>query len=282
MSEVRVHDVVVAGVKSLVRESGPPTASEAVVFVHGNPGSSEDFADLLPRVGEFARAVAPDMPGFGKAARPRDFAYTIDGYAAHLARMLRELGISRVHFVLHDFGGPWGMALAAESGAGLTVASFTLINIGVMPGYRWHRIARLWRTPVIGEILQAIPTRGSFRFALNAENPKPFPDAFVNRMYDDADWPMKRAVLALYRSVDDLGGAMQRMGDALRARRLPALVVWGEADPYAPSRFAETQKEYFDADVHVLAGCGHWPMIDEPERVRDLILPFLRRQLGAG
>ena len=83
MAEVSVGRESVAGVSSLVRSSGPGEAREAVLFLHGNPGSSEDWADLLARTGELARAVAPDMPGFGKADRPRDFDYTVDGYARH-------------------------------------------------------------------------------------------------------------------------------------------------------------------------------------------------------
>ncbi len=67
MAEVGQRTVVVDGVRSLVRTSGPIGASEAVVFVHGNPGSSEDWLDLLSATGEFARAIAPDMPGYGKA-----------------------------------------------------------------------------------------------------------------------------------------------------------------------------------------------------------------------
>ena len=55
-----------------VREVGEPGADEAVVFVHGNPGSWHDWADLLGRVGGFARAVALDMPGFGAADKPDD------------------------------------------------------------------------------------------------------------------------------------------------------------------------------------------------------------------
>ena len=46
-----------------------------------------------------------------------------------------------------------------------------------------------------------------------------------------------------------------------------------------PVRYAQVQKEYFDAEVHTLPGCGHWPMVDEPEVVAGLVIPFLRRQL---
>lgn len=55
--------------------------------------------------------------------------------------------------VAHDFGGPWALAWAARNPD--VLASATLINTGVLIGYRWHRYARVWRTPVLGEVFRA-------------------------------------------------------------------------------------------------------------------------------
>jgi pimeloyl-ACP methyl ester carboxylesterase len=100
-------EIVVGGVRSPVVQAGPSDATEAVVFVHGNPGPSDDWTDLLQRVGAFARAIAPDMPGYGGASKPRDFDYTIAGYADHLGGLLDQHGVERAHLVAHDFGGAW-------------------------------------------------------------------------------------------------------------------------------------------------------------------------------
>jgi pimeloyl-ACP methyl ester carboxylesterase len=277
MAEIRTTQVVVDGVRSLVRSSGPHDATEAVVFLHGNPGSGEDWLDLLPHVGDFARAIAPDMPGYGKADRPSNFDYTIAGYARHLSGLLEQLVVTRVHLVMHDFGGPWGLQWASERPT--QVASITLMNIGIVPGYRWHTIARIWRTPVLGEVFQRLNGRRSFRSGLNAGNPKPFPDEFVNRMFDYADAGHKRAVLALYRA-SDLDVFSRHVGPLLKPLSLPALVIWGAADDALPVRFAQVQQEYFRVETHVLADCGHWPMIDDPDQVRSLVLPFLRRHVS--
>jgi pimeloyl-ACP methyl ester carboxylesterase len=83
--------------------------------VHGNPGSSLDWARLAREVGEFGRAVAMDMPGFGAADKPPHFDYSVPGYARFLGRLLSERRIRRAHLVLHDFGGPWGIAWAAAN-----------------------------------------------------------------------------------------------------------------------------------------------------------------------
>jgi pimeloyl-ACP methyl ester carboxylesterase len=67
---LRTDDVTVDGVRSPVMQGGPLAAEEAVVFVHGNPGFSEDWRDLSERLSEFARTIAPDMPGYGNADKP--------------------------------------------------------------------------------------------------------------------------------------------------------------------------------------------------------------------
>lgn len=272
------HIIEVSGVHSPVWTAGPADAEEAVVFVHGNPGASEDWLDLLSGVGAFARAIAPDMPGYGEADRPKHFDYTVEGYARHLDGILGQLGIRRVHLVLHDFGGGWGLQWAALHPD--RVASLVLVNIGVLPGYRWHKFARIWRTPILGELFQLMTTRSGLQLLLNRDNPKPFPKAFIDRIHAHSDWGHKRAVLKLYRATANLGKESERIGLALKPLALPALVIWGEGDVYLPVRYAAVQREYFKAEVHTLAGCGHWPMVDEPARVAELVLPFLQRQLA--
>jgi pimeloyl-ACP methyl ester carboxylesterase len=166
--------LTVDGIRAPMLAAGPPAATEAVVFVHGNPGSSQDWARLVERTGTFARAVAWDHPGFGRADKPAGFDYTVKGFAAHLGRCLDALGITRAHLVLHDFGGPWGMAWAAAHPAAF--ASGTLINIGILPGYRWHYLARIWRTPVLGELFNATTTRTGFRLLLRHATPAGSPE----------------------------------------------------------------------------------------------------------
>src|SRR5262249_27962757 len=123
------RQVVVRGVRSPVTEDGASESTEAVVFVHGNPGSAQDWEFAISSVAEFARVIAPDMPGYGSADRPRDLPYTVKGYADHLAGILAQLGVSRVHLVVHDFGGPWGLQWALDNPDAL--ASVTLIDTGV-------------------------------------------------------------------------------------------------------------------------------------------------------
>ncbi len=260
--------------------AGPPDSAEAVVFVHGNPGSRRDWDDLLSRVAPFARALALDMPGFGHADKPDSFSYTVEGYAGFLESALRELGVERAHLVLHDFGGPWGLQWAARNRERL--ASAVLINTGALVGYRWHYLARIWRTPLAGEVFQATTTRSGLRTVLRHGNPRGLPRAFVDRMYDDLDAGTRRAILRLYRATDDPGAVGKSHADALRPLDRPALVVWGAHDPYLSPTLAARQREAFpSAEIAVLEDSGHWPFADDPEAVGRLVEPFLRRAVDA-
>jgi pimeloyl-ACP methyl ester carboxylesterase len=220
------------------------------------------------------------MPGFGEADDPpAGFEVHVGSYSNFIQQALEELGIERVHLVLHDFGGPFGLAWAAEHHE--SVASVTLIDTGVLTGYRWHYLARIWRTPVVGELFQLLESRRMFhRLLRHGNEQRPLPRPFVDRMFDDYDRETRRAVLRLYRSTGRPGPGRDRLTGVLRARDLPALVVWGKHDPYVPHRFAERQREVFPrAKVVVLEESGHWPFADDPEGTAAEVIPFLREQM---
>jgi len=156
-----------------------------------------------------------------------------------------------------------------------------LINIGVLPGYRWHSLARRWRTPLLGELMNAWIPRAGWRRAMAGANPKGLPLEFVDKMYDDYDRETRRTVLRLYRATPDPGATAQELGPPLAALRKPALVVWGAKDPYITADFAERQREFFDVErVVLLPESGHWPFQDDPQGVAEPVLAYLSERIG--
>lgn len=267
--------LLTGGTRTRLVQAGPDEASEAVVFVHGNPGSADDWERLVGAAGRGGRrALAFDLPDFGETVAPPGFEHSVPGYAAFVDGALAELGVERVQLVLHDFGGPIGLVWAA--GHLDAAATVTLIDTGLLPGYRWHTTARIWRTPVLGELFQAVTTRAGFRFAQNRIEPRGLPRDFVEGMYDHYDRRTRRAVLKLYRATPDPGGMSESLIELFRSRDIPALVIWGEGDAYLPHSYAYRQREAFpSADVHVLPASGHWPYADAPETVERLLVEFL-------
>lgn len=275
--------LTVAGRATRVLEAAPPgqaDAAEAVLFVHGNPGSRLDWADLVARVGAFTRAVAIDLPGFGQADKPPPdvFPYTVPAYADWLEPARTALGLRRVHLVVHDFGGPFGLEWAA--GHLKDVGSVTVINAPPVQGYRWYLLARAWRTPIVGELVQWSLVGPTFKWTAGRGHPSGLPRAFLDRMYADYDAGTRRAVLALYRATD-----ARRMVTAdaatFAAADLPALVVWSDHDVYMDTRFAYVHRAAFpSAEVVVLPNRGHFVLAEDPEAVAAHVVPFLRLRVG--
>ncbi len=282
-SGVRGRWLRVEGLRTRVLESGPRRGGRAVVFVHGNPGSSQDWLDLLPRAGDLGeRALAFDLPGFGHADKPFGGPYTLDRAARWFGHALRALGVRRVDLVVHDLGGPLAMRWAAHHPNRLRSA--VIIDSGLLLGYRYHYLARIWRTPAVGELFMQSTTRETFTAGIQNGQQRPLPVAFVNRMYDDYDRATRCAILAAYRSADQARlqqyAAAEARAFARRPHR-PALVLWGAHDPYLPVAMAERQREGFPAaEVHICADCAHWPFVDRPLRTRRLVIPFLRRAIA--
>lgn len=283
MSDLTRTRVEVQGISTRLIQGGPADSPEAVVFVHGNPGSSDDWERLIAAVSGAVddggaahprRALAFDLPDFGETGAGEGFEHTVPSYAEFVDAALKVLGVERVHLVVHDFGGPIGLVWAA--GHVEALASITLIDIGILPGYRWHRMARIWRTPVLGELSQAITFRSGFRRLIAASEPRGLPREFLDRMYDQYDRRTRRAVLDLYRATDEPGAAATEFAAYMAPHDIPALVVWGEHDAYLPSSYAVRQRDAFpSADVHVLPASGHWPFADSPEIVQRLLVGFL-------
>ena len=199
--------------------------------------------------------------------------------------MLDQLGIKRVVLVAHDFGGIWGLQWASQHPDALTGA--VLIDTGVLKDYVPHPLALVWATPGAGEAQVASTVRSTFHQAVQFMQPRPLPDAFIDRMYDDYDRATRCALLRYYRSVRDatLGNSnalADKQTAALKKRRRPALVIWGQKDPYIPSEQAYKQRAAFPgARVEVFPDSAHWPFVDNAAKTRALVVPFLRPRLTA-
>lgn len=270
--------VSVAGFTTSIVEGGARGSEEAVLFMHGNPGNSLDFLGLFDAVPRGTREVAVDILGFGDADKPYDFPYDLASSRPLVDRLVRELGIERLHLVGHDVGSVVGIDFAARHPDKLSSA--VLLAGGIMIGYVDHHFARVWKTPIVGEQNMRGVTRESFVNVLQAHNPRPLPREFIDRNYDYFDRATRCAVLKLYRAMPDLNRLGREHADALRPHDRPALVIWGDLDPFLPQHVAWNQREGFpSADVHVFRRSGHWPFVDEREQARRLMNEFLTRHV---
>jgi pimeloyl-ACP methyl ester carboxylesterase len=273
---VRSGRVTVDGVSTRVLEAGPANAKEAVLFLHGSPTNARDWDDLLAATGRFTRAIAIDMPGYGKSQKNVGARQNSDGAVRFIQRTIEELGLRRVVLVGHDYGGIWGVRWASRNPKALIAA--VLIDGGLLIDYVPHPYAVTWATPGAGEAQMASTTRESFTSNFQALSPKPFPAGYLDRLYDDYDRATRCAILRYYRSTsEDYQTAPREQAARLRPHNRPALVLWGQKDPYVPPEQAEKQRQAFpSARIVLFEESGHFPHVDDPPRTRNVVLPFLR------
>ena len=190
-----------------------------VLYLHGVPTNSDDWLPFLERSG----GLAPDLPGFGRSGKPGSRRYTIDEYDRFIERYLDLVGVERVSLVVHDWGAV-GLAFAQRHPE--RIERLVILNaVPFLPGYRWHRIARIWRTPLLGELVMGSTGRFTLRYASRESNvtPGPLPEAWLDTVLDHFDQGTPRAIMRLYRSSppDVLAAAGARLGEL----SMPALVA---------------------------------------------------------
>jgi pimeloyl-ACP methyl ester carboxylesterase len=271
---VREASVRAGGVETFYREAGSG-AGPPLVCVHGNPDTGELWIDLAQRAGELGRVIAPDLPGFGRSEHPpaARFDAHMDSYGHWFEAFLDALGIGDYRLAVHDWG---ALALAPASRAPERVARLAVIDaVPLHAGYRWHWVARVWRAPRLGELAMAAFNATTLRQLSRLSSPRPGPqdDGWIAQATRHLDAGTKRAILALYRSADP--PALARAGERLPDLRCPALVVWGDGDPYIGLPEARRYAEVLpDARLHVAPGAGHWCLREDPA-VRDELVAFL-------
>src|ERR687886_2166451 len=261
VSEVVEKHAEVGGTAVAWREAEPATGAP-VLYLHGVPTSGSDWLPFLARTGGFA----PDLPGFGRSGKSAGFDYSIPGYAAWLHAFVEHLGLERLSLVVHDWGAV-GLALAQD--APELIDRLVVIDaVPFLPGYRWHTVARIWRTPVLGELFMGTTTRRGARFVARRTRsvPEDQVDAWIDEHLPNFDHGTQRAILRLYRSAPP--DVLAKAGERLGAVAAPALVVWGEHDPFLPYSFAHAYAAALGGEATAdIVKAGHWPFVDRPELV---------------
>ena len=260
------------GVETFVAERASEQGHEAttslptVLLLHGNPDSSKLWQGVIDRLPEY-RCVAPDLPGFGLSRADPEYSERLgDRPLGTMADWLdgvvdRVIPEGPIHLVVHDFGGPYGLAWALRRSD--RIASITAIDTLFFADYRWHFWARVWRTPWLGELSIYLFSWPIFRWEMRRGSPS-LTDTQLREVWAGVTTTMKRMVLTLYRATDSaiFKGHQERLQELLRS--VPSLAIWGENDPYIGPEWAYR----LGADeVQILEGCGHWTPLEAPDQV---------------
>lgn len=243
----------------------------AKLFLHGVPDSPAIWGPLLAALdlGD-TPVVVPALPGF-TAPLPAGFPATKKAYADWAIDQVAALFAQ--HGPIDIVGHDWG-ALIAQRVAMLRpdlLRSWAVSNAVIDPDYRGHRVARIWNTPILGEIFMALSKPAALAKGL-AEQGMPA-DIADEEAVQWANRDKRRAILKLYRSAKGLSFEHDWARDI---GRLPAngALIWGAGDPYVELSVAERFARRTGTPLTVIDGAGHWAIAERPADVAAALHGF--------
>lgn len=243
----------------------------AKLFLHGVPDSPAIWRPLLAALDSDNIPVeVPALPGF-TAPLPAGFVPTKEAYADWAVGEAAALAAKHgpVDIVGHDWG-----ALIAQRAAMLRpdlFRSWAVSNAVIDPDYRGHRIARIWNTPILGEIFMALSAPAALVKGLTKQG---MPADIAEE--EAAQWVNKdkrRAILKLYRSAK---GLSFRHDWARDLDRLPpnGALIWGANDPYVDLSVARRFATNTGTPLTIIEGAGHWAIAERPNEVAAALEAF--------
>ncbi|AJD44073.1 alpha/beta hydrolase [Rhizobium sp. SEMIA 4085] len=276
--------VTIKGIDIFYREAGREGAP-VVLLPHGYPCSSYEFRNLMPRLADRWRLLAPDFPGAGYSATPDDFDYSFDGYAEFLDDFVRMLGVERFALFLHDFGSPIGARLAIK--APERVVALVIQN-GDIPyedalGPKYAEIEKTWRLPrsemkkALAEAVKEEIFKEEFLNDVRSELAERIPPDLWKLHWSLMTPRRKEVAVELIAGLKENRAWFPQHRNYLAKHRPPTMIVWGPQDRYMPERSARAYlRDLPDAELHLLDG-GHWLLETNLDEVVSLFRDFLGR-----
>jgi len=269
-------DVSANGLRFHVEETGE---GPEVLFLHGFPDTGEVWRHQVPALAEAGfRAIVPDLRGRGRSERPDGVgAYALPELVADATGILNALAVERAHVIGHDWGAALAWAIAAL--APQRVDRLVVMSVGfpgaIRPDRRaleqgWYRLLFLF--PEAEDVL----LRDDAYLLRILIAGAPDADRYLD-MLTDVD--ALTAGLNWYRAnspVANLPGAdVPRLPSVAAA----TLGLYGEDDPYLTERAMLASERFVTGGWHYqrIDGAGHWPQLEQPDRVNKQLLDFLPR-----
>jgi len=276
------HRIEADGVHVFYREAGPADAP-VILLLHGFPTSSFQYRELIPRLADRYRVIAPDLPGFGFTEVPaeRDYKYTFDALAKTIFAFTQTLKLTRYAMYVFNYGAPTGFRLALmapERVTAIVSQNGNAYEEGL--GDAWQPIQRYWRepTPEHRNAIRAGLTLEGMRHEYSVGIPDP-------RLIKPEGYTLDAALLARPGNVDiqldlflDYANNVKlypKFQEYFRTAKPPLLAIWGKFDPYFIPAGAEAfKKDIPTANVKFLP-TGHFALETHLNEIAIAIREFL-------
>jgi haloalkane dehalogenase len=248
-----------------------------VVMFHGEPTWSFLWRKVLPPVRDAGhRVILPDLAGFGRSDKPRDFGwYSYDRHTEVAASLFEDLDLRDATVVVHDWGGPIGLRIAVENPD--RVSRLVVMDTGLFTGHQpmsdaWKMfrdfVERTEDLPISMLVRNACKTDPGDEVA--AAYDAPFPEAAAKQG--------ARAFPLMLPTTPDAPGAEagQRVLEALRADQRPKLVLWADQDPILTLKTGEKFAAALNTEIaQVIPEASHFLQEDQGELIGTHIADWL-------
>jgi len=261
-----ISKVEADGVRVFYRSAGD-AAAPVLLLLHGFPASSFMFRDLIPRLANQYRVIAPDLPGFGFTEVPenRKYKYSFDALAGTIEAFTEALGLNRYAIYVFDYGAPTGFRLAMHHPERITAIVSQNGNAyeeGL--GDAWGPIRKYWAQPTAenrnvlrDNILNLEGTRWQYTHGV-ADPDSVAPEAYT---LDTAllERPGNKDIqLDLFLDYASNVKLYPKFQEYFRTAKPPLLAIWGKNDPFFIPPGAEAfRKDIPNAQVEFL-NTGHF------------------------
>jgi pimeloyl-ACP methyl ester carboxylesterase len=284
-----VHKVEADGVNVFYRTAGDPGAP-VVLLLHGFPTSSFMFRELIPRLADRFRVIAPDLPGFGFTEVPeaRKYVYSFDALARTIEAFTVALGLKRYAIYVFDYGAPTGLRLAMahpERVTAIVSQNGNAYEEGL--GDAWGPIRKYWADPtaenreVIGKnILTLEGTRWQYTHGV-ADPESVAPESYTLDVALLERKGNKDIQLDLFLDYASNVKLYPKFQEYFRKSKPPLLAIWGKNDPFFIPPGAEAyRKDLPNAKVQFL-DTGHFATETHVVEIAAAMREFLETA-GAG
>jgi pimeloyl-ACP methyl ester carboxylesterase len=251
-------------IKLIDQGSGTPT-----LLLHGIFDASDTWSGVVDRLRGRFRVLAPDLPGFGHSGAPADYDASLPHLAQFIDNLLAAAGIDQpINLVGYDIGATYGLAWAVTHPD--KVRRLAIMNGNFFSDYEWHPWAKIWRIPVLGELILGVVNESTYARSMAQSAPGITPElarAAAKLVTPSA----KRMALRHYRALDSAN--FRGWEDQLLelTARVPTLVAWGDRDPFIAPRYAE---RFGAREVHHFAEYGHWLPLEAAEPLSERLIGF--------